>query len=95
MQGQHGFSFETQMVRSDQQGAPYLTNIFNDELFGLNVLFGKQAPSVHPTAPKPQVLGPPLHVLRGVNTQVALHIWNIFLAQQHGDASKLTVHFVP
>jgi len=45
------------MMRSDQQGAPYLTsifndevrpqgapyltNIFNDELFGLNILFGK------------------------------------------------------
>ena len=50
-------------MRSDQQGAPYLTNILNDELFRLNILLGKQAPSVHPTAPKPQVLGPPLHII--------------------------------
>ena len=56
--------------QSDQQAAPYLTNILNDEFFRLDILFGKQAPSVHPTSPEPQVLGPPLHA----NTQVALRI---------------------
>ncbi|KAA6427418.1 MAG: hypothetical protein FRX49_02081 [Trebouxia sp. A1-2] len=80
----------------DERGAPYLTNIFNDELFGLNVLFGKQAPSVHPTAPKPQVLGPPLHVLRGAGTIVN---WLAYLlggqsSSVHNQRKTLTVQIV-